>query len=142
MSYFPDVNIWVAIAAHGHSHHRLAKAWFDSIDEEIVLSRITQMGFLRLLTNPKVMGDEVLPAEHAWRLLDRLLSDDRIVFAAEPPGLQAAWRLLTAKHQSGPNFWTDTYLAAFASAASLNLVTLDRDFRKYPGLRLTLLEDA
>ena len=142
MSYFPDVNIWVAIAADRHTHHRLAKAWFDSTNEEIVLSRITQMGFLRLLTNPRVMGDGVLAAEHAWRLLDRLLADDRIVFAAEPPGLQVAWRVLTAKHETGPNFWTDTYLAAFANTAGLNLVTLDRGFRRYPGLRLTLLENA
>lgn len=99
MSYFPDVNIWIAIAAAGHLHHRTAKEWFDSIDDPIVFSRVTQMGFLRLLTNPKVMGGEVLSPEHAW------------------------------------------VLAAFASTANLNLVTFDRDFRKYPGLSLTILKN-
>jgi toxin-antitoxin system PIN domain toxin len=141
MSYFPDVNIWIAIAAAGHLHHRTAKEWFDSIDDPILFSRVTQMGFLRLLTNPKVMGGEVLSPDHAWVLAERFLSDDRITMTAEPSGLQAAWRLLTAKQKTGVSFWTDSYLAAFATTAGLNLVTFDRDFRRFPGLSLTLLKN-
>jgi predicted nucleic acid-binding protein len=37
--------------------------------------------------------------------------------------------------------WQDAYLAAFARAAKLHLVTFDGGFRQYEGLRLTLLGD-
>jgi predicted nucleic acid-binding protein len=43
----------------------------------------------------------------------------------EPPGLEDNWRALTMRETHGSNWWTDTYLAAFASAAAFTLVTFD-----------------
>ena len=59
-SYFPDVNIWIALTYRGHVHHPLAGRWFDGLGSEPVLfCRFTQLGFLRLLTNAHVMGGQV-----------------------------------------------------------------------------------
>jgi uncharacterized protein len=61
MIYLPDVNVWIALAADKHVHHNVAKHWFMNIQADRVLfCRITQLGFLRLLTNRHVMGEEVL----------------------------------------------------------------------------------
>jgi len=68
-SYFPDVNVWVALSYRGHVHHLLASGWFDGLQAEPMLfCRFTQRGFLRLLTNSRVMRDEVRSQREAWRV--------------------------------------------------------------------------
>ncbi|HEY0758459.1 MAG TPA: hypothetical protein VGD59_04290 [Acidisarcina sp.] len=66
MTYLPDVNVWIALASNRHVHHQAAKAWFETLaDERSVFCRITELGFLRLLTNIHVMGEDVLTPERA-----------------------------------------------------------------------------
>jgi hypothetical protein len=140
MTCLPDVNVWVALAVAEHVHHRAAKAWFDAAQHDsISFCRVTQMGFLRLLTNPRVMAEDALTPARAWSALDGFYEDSRILFAAEPAGLEGAWRALTKPRPAGANYWTDAYLAAFASAAGHALVTFDRDFRRFDELNLRLL---
>jgi predicted nucleic acid-binding protein len=33
-SYFPDVNVWLALAYRGHHHHPTASAWFEQVEAE------------------------------------------------------------------------------------------------------------
>jgi hypothetical protein len=140
MICLPDVNVWVALAVAEHVHHRTAKLWFDSIqNDSIVFCRVTQMGFLRLLTNPRVMAEDALTPSRAWRARVAFYEDSRILFAPEPPGLEPSWRALTRPRAPGANFWTDAYLAAFASAAGHTLVTFDRGFPRFDKLKLRLL---
>ena len=52
MTYLPDVNVWIALAAERHTLHRAARHWFSKLqDEKLAFCRLTQLGFLRLLTN-------------------------------------------------------------------------------------------
>ena len=52
MTYLLDVNVWIALAAERHTHHRVARYWFSNLqDEKLAFCRLTQLGFLRLLTN-------------------------------------------------------------------------------------------
>jgi len=140
MTCLPDVNVWVALAVAEHVHHRAAKAWLDAAqDDTVAFCRVTQMGFLRLLCNPRAMAEDVLTPARAWRALDAFCVDSRILIAAEPPGLEASWRALTTPRAPGANFWTDAYLAAFASAAGHTLITFDKGFRRFDKLRLRLL---
>jgi hypothetical protein len=83
------------------------------------------MGLLCLLTNPHVMGPDVLTATRAWNMFDAFLTDSRISHIGEPPGLEDHWRVSTLAEKHGTNWWTDTYLAAFAFAADFTLVTFD-----------------
>jgi toxin-antitoxin system PIN domain toxin len=143
MTYLPDVNLWLALAVAEHVHHRAAREWVDTAaNDTIAFCRVTQMGFLRLLTNPRVMADDALRAGAAWHLLESLRKDERIVFSPEPRDIERTWRSLTASPSTGPNFWTDTYLAAFAQSTGYTLVTFDRGFRKYKRLALRLLGAA
>lgn len=140
MTYLPDVNIWIALAAGEHVHHRAAVKWFDGTESDrVAFCRVTQMGFLRLLTNPRVMLTDVFTPRQAWQWLDRLRHDERVIFAAEPEELEQVWRKIAAARNTGANFWTDTYLAAFAQVSGHTLVTFDRDFRKNAQLPIVLL---
>ena len=140
MTYLADVNVLMALAVIGHAHHATASAWFeDSKDDEVALCRVTQAGFLRLLTNQRVMAENVVRPARAWEIYDALFEDSRIGFVAEPPGLEASWRAAVRHSHTGPNFWTDAYLAAFAVTAGYTLVTFDRGLARRTSVQVRCL---
>lgn len=135
-----DVGVWLAAIWDGHVLHRPAAEWFDAQDENLALCRVTQMGMLRLLSNPTVMRDDVLTRGDAWMTLDDLRADPRIHMLAEPPGLEQVWRALSAQNNASHKLWTDDYLAAFAQASGLRFATIDQACAKrYPALKVELL---
>jgi len=138
--YLPDVNIWLALAFESHAHHPEAKAWLAGMDAgPIYFCRLTQQGFLRIASNPKAFGAEAVTLQQAWELYDAFVGDGRIAFLDEPANLETYWRQLTGKSDSSSKVWSDAYLAAFAIAASLNVVTFDRDFRVFEGVHSMIL---
>ncbi len=137
-----DVNVLVALCYDLHEHHLKALNWINQQDElKAVLCRNTQLGLLRLLTNQSVMGADVCTQERAWEVYDQLAHDGRFEFYAEPDGLEPLWRQYTMSSQVSLKKWQDAYLAAFARAAKLRLVTFDKGFRRLEGLQLVLLEE-
>ena len=129
MIFLPDVNIWIALTSNRHVHHSLASAWLQGVNtEQIAFCRITEVGFLRLLTNAHVMGKDVLSPAEAWHVYDEWRADDRVIFLPERAEFSEQWRRLGGQILGGPNVWTDAYLAAFAIHAGATVVTLDRKF--------------
>ena len=141
MTYLPDVNVWIALAADKHIHHPLARSWFAGLREEkLWFCRLTQLGFLRLLTNKQVMQDEVVSPEGAWQAYNSMRADRRIGYLAEPSGLTETWDMPAAGRLGSSNVWTDAYLCAFAQAAGLTLVTFDRRIHAAGGLDCLVLD--
>jgi toxin-antitoxin system PIN domain toxin len=141
-SYFPDVNVWLALAYEGHQHHESATAWFAKLNGETVyFCRFTQLGLLRLLTHPSVMREDVRNHTEAWETYDLFLQDERVSFRieADPEPVEAALRKLTSNNRSPSQQWLDAYLAAFARAAGLTLVTFDRGLRQMASGNTVLL---
>jgi hypothetical protein len=138
----PDVNVWIAIAADRHVHHDLARQWFDSAVAPVCFCRVTQMAFLRLLTNRKVMGEDLLSPAGAIAVYRQLASDERVHFAPEPPNIESAWISLMSGRVASGSTWTDAYLAAFALEAGFRLISFDRGMRHWPALVLDVLGRA
>jgi hypothetical protein len=135
-----DVGIWLAAAWGGHVHHPVVAAWFEEQSRSLVLCRVTQMSLLRLLSNPAVMGSDVVERSGAWNVVDEFRADTRVVWADEPPHLEPVWRALSARDDNSHKLWTDDYLAAFAQAGDLALATLDGGYAKrYPSVRVEAL---
>lgn len=128
---FPDINVWVALTHGGHVHHQVATDWFEDLPEDarFCFCRFTQLGFLRLLTAEVAMGDEVLNQSQAWAVYDKWLDDDRVRLIEEPPDLELRFRARSRSRRASPKAWADAYLAAFAEASQLTLVTFDLAFR-------------
>lgn len=135
----PDVNVWIAAASDRHEHHVTARQWFDSASAPICFCRVTQMAFLRLLTNRKVMGEDMLRPAEAITVYRQLLADERVRFEPEPPNIESAWVSLMSMSAASGSTWTDAYLAAFALEAGSRLISFDRGMRRWPGLALELL---
>src|ERR1700722_730409 len=141
-SFCPDINVWIALAYEGHERHRSAAGWFAVLDGEIAyFCRLTQLGFLRLLTHDGVMGRDVRSQAEAWQAYDLLRTDQRVSFRAEVDvePVDAAFRRLSSGGGSSSKQWPDAYLAAFAGSAELTLVTFDRGLRKMSGNSTLLL---
>ncbi len=135
-----DTNVWLALSFGSHSQHLVAKHWFDSIaNGPCVFCRVTQMGFLRLATNPMVLPLDAVTLSQAWTMYDSIVASPRISFADEPTGLDARWRRNAQGKTFSPKIWNDAYLAAFAEAANLALVTFDKGFAQFGLNKLTLL---
>jgi uncharacterized protein len=135
-----DVNVWVAIVVEVHPLHQVAVDWFAAQEPgSLILCRVTQLGLLRLLCNPRVTQPPLTPAE-AWQAERGLRLDSRVVFEAEPEDLQELWRGLTNPLRAiSTNAWTDAYLAAFAIARDYRLTTFDAGMSRWSQLSVELL---
>ena len=139
--HLADINIWLALAFEVHGHHERARRWFDQIPpQSCVMCRFVQHGFVRLASNPAVFGDEAVLLPGAWELYDKPLADDRVIYLAEPLGLEQAWRRHTATHTYSHKVWADAYLAAFADAAGIRMASFDKGFAKFDVARSTIPE--
>lgn len=139
-SYFPDLNIWLALSDTGNSHNAIAWAWINNLpfDDRLVFSRYTQIGLLRLLTNKAVMGDQTLTLGQAWAVYDRWLEDPRVEFCPEPLQVDHTFRVSTEPFfaQAASKWVGDCWLLAFAQASHSRLVTFDQalcEFAHKPG---------
>ena len=125
---FLDVNVWLALAHEIHPQHGAAKTWDETLDADAVLvfCRFTQLGLLRLLTNPSAMGVDVLTQTNAWALYYGFLATGSAQFMEEPDGIDPLFRQQTYRDEVSTKQWADGYLSAFALAAGIPLVTFDR----------------
>jgi uncharacterized protein len=125
---FPDLNIWMALSLGAHEHSRAAWNWYRSLrgEEELVFCRMSQLGVLRLLTTQSVAKDETLSQMQAWSIYDGWIQKGGAVYMEEPFGIDTELRFYAARKTPSPREWADSYLIAFAAAASLPLVTFDK----------------
>lgn len=140
-----DVNIWLAIMLQQHPHHQLVLDWWKedvlANRRKVAFCRITQLALLRLLTNKTVMGKQRRNYQDAYAHYSHLLAADSVIFVREPEGIEAHLKKHCRMAGSSSNFWTDSYLAAFAATAGFEFVTLDRGFRRFDSLDLKLLQN-
>ena len=135
-----DVGVWLAATWGRHQHHPVTAQWFGRQTDDLAFCRVTQMGLLRLLSNPAIMGDDAIDRSQAWRIFDRLQADERVAWADEPDDLDAVWRAFSARDEKSHELWTDDYLAAFAQVSAATLATLDGKLaRRYPSVRVESL---
>ena len=97
------------------------------------------MGLLRLLTNARVMEDDVLNPQVALVIYGEFLGDSRVKFVQEPAGIDDTWALFMNTPGVGGSSWTDAYLAAFAVELGFRLISLDGGMRRWSGLAADVL---
>lgn len=140
MIFLPDVNVWLALAFEKHEHHAAATEWFEeTAPDSCSFCRLTQLGFLRLATNPKAFREATATLVQAWRMYDAFVADPRVICADEPDELEVFWREYTRRRAFSPKVWNDAYLAAFARAAGFEVVSFDQGFKQYRKLKRTIL---
>jgi hypothetical protein len=133
----PDVNVLIYAFRDVAPDHTRYRAWLNDAldaDEPLGIAGIVMSGFVRVATHPRVFDP---PAE-----LDQALSFADAVRTAPTavpvePG-QRHWSLFERMCREGAargNLVADAYVAALALESGSELITTDRDFARFPGLR-------
>jgi len=133
----PDVNVWLALAVSDHPHHSAARTYWDNAAApRLWFCRVTMLALVRLMCQPRVMGEAALDLAQAFDVYRRFTALPEIGIGGEPEGCEATLEAMTSALEPPlpARLWTDAYLAAFAIGAGLRLVTFDRDFGRFANL--------
>ena len=133
-----DVNVLLATYRADHAHHELVKPWFDATflpGADMVVPDLVWVGFLRIVTNNHVFEVPSTLTE-AFAFLDAVTSSPAYLTV---PGLQSGWgavREIAAEADARGNLVPDAYIAAVALTHAAPVATMDRDFRRFTGLKI------
>jgi toxin-antitoxin system PIN domain toxin len=127
-----DLNILTALLWPAHEHHDAAHRWFGGrANSRWATSALTQLGFVRIVSNPAFSRDALSPAAAA-ALLAENLAHPAHEFWTESLQVPAAIKGMESGLQ-GYTQVTDAYLLALASRRKGVLATFDRGLRTLAG---------
>jgi toxin-antitoxin system PIN domain toxin len=127
-----DVNALLALAWPNHQFHRPARRWFAGHEGAWCSCALTQLGFVRLSSNPAFTDQAKLPSE-ATRVLVEMTRHPRHRFIAELHALDTTEFAAAAVRLLGHQQVTDAYLVALAQRHGIHLVTFDRRLEAIAG---------
>lgn len=134
-----DANILVYAHREDAPGHEELHAWLLDVldgDEPFGLTSVVSTAFVRIVTHRRIF-DPPSPLESAVAFIDDLRSQD-LCLPVEPGARH--WQLFKEMCQRADargNLVTDAHLAAVAIEAGGEIVTTDRDFTRFPGVRAT-----
>ncbi|MFT4051691.1 MAG: PIN domain-containing protein [Microbacterium sp.] len=136
----PDVNVLLhAYRADDPQHARCARWLRDAVEgvETLALIDSVVAGFVRIVTNPRIY-DNAAPLSETLTFIDVLLQQPGVIRISAGP---RHWDILSSLCRDAGargNLVSDAAHAAVAVEHGATLVSLDRDFARFPGLRWEL----
>jgi toxin-antitoxin system PIN domain toxin len=116
-----DVNVLLALAWPNHQHHAAAHDWFRrESGRGWATCAFTQLGFIRLSSNPSYTSEAVAPQEAA-SLLAALVAHGKHRFWVSSPAADASIFAKALGHQQV----NDAYLVRIAAQNRGRVVTFD-----------------
>ena len=139
-----DANLLLYAYVPESDHHRRARAWLEgtfSEREPVGLAWVVILAFLRIGTNPRVFRHPFSLRE-AGSIVSEWLAQPAVkILQAEERHWTILSELLPAA-QAASELVMDAHLAALAIEHGATLCTNDRDFTRFPGLRVQYPLDA
>lgn len=132
-----DLNVLLYAVNADAVQHAAARAWWERAlndDEPVGLAWIVLVGFLRIVTNPRVFPRPLAP-EAAASKVDTWLSLENVQIVREKEDHWDTLRSLLAGVGTAGNLTSDAHLAALALSHDAVLVSCDADFARFKGLR-------
>ena len=134
---FPDANLLIYAYDQRLPFHPAARLWLEQLfshESRIAFSWTTIQAFLRIMTNPRLHGAG--QRQVVIRAIDDGLSHPAASLIQ--PGRQH-WSVLSSLIDVAGAFGpmiTDAHLGALAIEHDATFCAHDRDFRRFPGLKL------
>ena len=133
-----DANLLIYAHDSASAHHELARRWLETTfsgSEQIGLTWMVVLAFVRITTSPR-------PLEHPFSIAEavELVAGwlERPTVALVHPG-ERHWEILRnllVEGQAPGSLVMDAHLAALAVEHGATLATTDKDFTRFPGLRV------
>lgn len=132
-----DVNILVFAHREDAVDHERYAAWLDAtLDSEQAygVSEMVLSSFVRIVTNPRIAKTPAT-IDEALEFADELRQQPNALLLSPGPRNWGIFERLCRDAGATGNLVPDAYLAALAIEHGAELITTDRDFARFPGLR-------
>jgi toxin-antitoxin system PIN domain toxin len=137
-----DVNVLIHAANADAREHASAQKWIEvalSGTEAIGFAWVALLSFIRLSTRHGLLLKPLKIAD-AFGLLEDWLSAQHSIVIHPGDNHAAILRVLLESLGTAGNLTSDAHLAALAIEHSAELVSFDRDFNRFEGLRTVILK--
>ena len=134
----PDANILLYAYNKDAEHHAESRRWLDQVFEEreiVALPWLVTQAFIRIGTNPRIQTTPFNLKETINVVSDWLRRSNVKAIEPSPNYWGIFGNLLLETGTTGAKV-TDVALAALAIDHGAVLCSTDRDFRRFPGLKL------
>lgn len=133
----PDVNVLLYAFRDAALDHERYRAWLEATadaEEPFAVADVVLSGFVRVATHPRIF-DPPASLDEAFAFARALRGAPTAVLVAPGPRHWDLFEKLCRDGGARGNLVSDAYLAALAIESGSELVTTDRDFARFPGLR-------
>jgi toxin-antitoxin system PIN domain toxin len=133
----PDVNVLLYAFRDAAPDHASYRSWLEdalSADEPLGVSELVLSSFVRIATHPRI-SDPPATVDEALAFANAVRAAPNAVAIAPGPRHWSLFERLCRDGGARGNLVADAYLAALAVESGSELVTTDRDFARFPGLR-------
>jgi hypothetical protein len=134
-----DINLLIYAINKDTPHHPQAKKWLEtslSGDEPVGLAWVVILGFLRIITNPRIMPTP-LSSNIAMKITEEWLCHPSVKIVVPRERHWDILKELLTPLGTAANLTSDAHLAALAIEYGARLFSTDNDFSRFAGLRWT-----
>ncbi|MHB8467142.1 MAG: TA system VapC family ribonuclease toxin [Acidimicrobiales bacterium] len=138
-----DANVLLYAVNTDAPSHQAAREWLDDSltgNEAVGFAWIVLLAFLRLSTNPAIFPNPLTVARAA-EVVEGWLDQPAATTIQPTPRHLALLRGLLDSAGTGANLVNDAHLAALAGEHGATIASFDRDFLRFPGVRLRVPGD-
>jgi len=132
-----DVNVLVYAFRSDSLEHDAYRSRLDewaNDDEPLGLPDVVLSGVIRLVTNRRIFADPT-PPDNAWSRVNDLLAAPASTLLRPGDHHWNHFVRLAGQIDAKANDLTDAYIAAFAVVNNATLISADRGFRRFDGVR-------
>lgn len=133
----PDVNVLVSAARDDAPRHHEFRAWLTetlNAHRPFALSDFAVSGFVRVMTHPRIFNPPT-PITGALQFVEALRAHESTLWLQSGAGHWQIFAKLCRAVEVKGNLVPDAWLAALAIEHGAELISADRDFARFPGLR-------
>ena len=134
-----DINLLIYAINRDTPHHAKAKKWFEdslSSDEPFGFAWIVILGFLRIVTNGRIMPKPLMP-EAAINIVNDWLQQPPSITVVPSRQHWTIFKEILMPLGTAANLTSDAHLAALAIEHGARLFSTDNDFSRFKSLRWT-----
>jgi len=139
-----DVNVVLAAHRDDHPHHAPVRAWFDAMlaaQTRFAVPALVWGSFLRLTTNRRIF-EVPTPRAEAFAFAAATCAQPAHLAIGPGPRHLPLLRELCDEGDASGDLVADAVIAALAAEHGAEVVTLDRDFARFPSVRHRRPADA
>lgn len=132
-----DANVLLYAVDSASAHHERCRSWLDPSlagAEAVGLPWISLLAFIRIGTNPSILP-RPMTADEATGQAESWLGAPAAVVAQPTTRHATLLRGLLRDTGTAGNLTTDAHLAALAIEHGADIVSFDRDFARFPGVK-------